>query len=238
MQVFSPGNSAAHGSLSRQHPEAPTAPQHSPPWCTQARCSRSLPAGGWPAHCHPLLRGAPTSDSARDADRLSSAISKQAGEVLTALLFIEAVQAKVAFGGNHVPPLLDAFRDAPDFWARASAANALLMIAEAQPLRRMAMAHSGLMGMLLRFYIESEDLRCGPEGAEPAWTLGRMLVHLDRVAMRDLREAICGPDADVAFCALCTLLVCPPAPSVSWCVCTVYKWMLYLCKRERERERE
>jgi hypothetical protein len=163
-----------------------------------------------------LLRGRATTDSTPDADSLPSAISEQAGDVLTALLGSKSGPTELAVAKGVVPLLLDAVRDAPTSPARLSAAHGLLVVADARPTMRRAMAEGGVIGVLLRLLID-----CGEcdaitlEMVGPSWELAQDMLRWERIAMQDLREAICGPEVDMAFSALAVLQVRVCAVTVS-----------------------
>jgi hypothetical protein len=187
-----------------------------------------LREGGMPTVIR-LLRGTATSDSTPDSTR--SAISKQAGEVLAALLHSEVGVEEVATSRGITQPLVDALRDAPDFVARVTAAHALSIIAEAQPRELKAVEELGLMGLLLGVLNELEDADCPLEKEVFALDLARDLMHSNGVAMRELRQAICGPETSMTLSALLVLQVHPCAPGCHayvFCVC-VCVCVFYVC---------
>jgi hypothetical protein len=167
-----------------------------------------LKAGGLPAVIR-HLRGATTSDAP------SGAISSRAATALWELLKRnDAVMAELHVAENVMLPLLDALRDAPAPVARSVAAQALLDIAGVHPGQGKVMAEAGVIGMVVAYHIligalpeQGSDL---PEAASnPAAALACVLMGSSMVAVRDLRRAILGPEADQAFAALFVLQVRP-----------------------------
>jgi hypothetical protein len=166
-----------------------------------------LREGGLPTVIR-LLRGTATSDSTPTADSLSFAISEQAGQVVTAFSSSKIGKAEIGVAKGVIPLLVDALRDAPDILARISAAHGLLVIAQARPIRCKAMVEEGVVGLLLRLLNElGKDLTRREDIVWPLWGLASDLLQGERIAMRQCRQAILGPEADIAFTALLVLQV-------------------------------
>ncbi len=163
-------------------------------------------AGGLPDVIR-LLRGPAPSDSGATADGMPLAVSQQAEKVLAALLCSDSGMAEVGSAKDIIPALVDALGDAPDYSARAMAAHALMVIAQAQPTGRKAIAEAGVMSLLVDLLTFWEDLGRHAEKVEPARALAQTLLYQERAAMRDLQLVICGPEAERAFTALLLLQV-------------------------------
>ncbi len=150
-----------------------------------------------------------TATSGSTPHRMRSSISQETREALADIFGSEIGAVEVLSVKDIIPPLVDALRDAPHMYARAGAAHALRVIAEAQPTERKAMAKAGVLGLLLRFLNELEDADCPLKDGVPAMDLARDLLRWEGVAMRELRQAIRKDEASMTLSALLVLQVHP-----------------------------
>jgi hypothetical protein len=115
--------------------------------------------------------------------------------------------AELASAEGIVLPLLDAFRQAPDALGRCATAQILALLARDQPAYCTAMADGGVMGLLLKLYMELDNSDMAT--LEPALELAGELLRTGTAAVRDLGRAIRGQDAYKSFAAMLILQVGP-----------------------------
>jgi hypothetical protein len=179
-----------------------------------------------------LHRAGPASDAATTTDRTRSATSQQAGEVPDMLVIGSTPLPQVLNAPGVVPSMIGALRDRPDFIGRFAAAHVLTIVGEGRPAQRRAMAEAGVIGLLLELFIEVGNKFWDIEETESGWNLARMLLILEPIAARDLRQAMCGPRVDLAFKALVFLQVrhsCSLTQSLGSAIS--------LCKSSKEKQR-
>ncbi len=117
---------------------------------------------------------------------------------------------------SSVTAAMRTLRDAPSVAERYMAMNQLLMLDDADPMKRKAMANAGLIGLLVSL---SVDIQGHPEAMmfslmAPAFACS--LLNLEgTAAARDLERAIRAPEPAQTFAALVMLQVRP-------------FWLLYL----------
>jgi hypothetical protein len=118
-----------------------------------------------------------------------------------------AENGEVVFTEGLVPPVLNAFRDAPALLARLSAAQALLGLGSRQQRQRKVMVQGGVMRAVVEVVIAGGDSAWATEKVGFAWELAYVLLCTETAAVRDLQRVISGPHTDQAFTALVVLHV-------------------------------
>jgi hypothetical protein len=147
-------------------------------------------------------------------DVTTDPIAFAATEVLKALLTVVGQGRKLHVPADDIPPLLDAFRDAPTLHGRSMAVHVLLAVSDSQPD---AIANAGIIGLVLHFYndlaaspLEIWDVPPAVRLAGPACGLVNVLVSSVAAAQQDLRKALLSGESRQAFAALVLLQVRHP----------------------------
>jgi hypothetical protein len=144
---------------------------------------------------------------------ISVAISEVAGAALRALFHrSDAVTAELGAATGVIPALADALRDAPSVISRSVAAEALCVLAKAQPVRCKQMAEAGVMGLLLSLHRDIWESDADASEATELWPpivgLANMLLGTQPLATHQLGDAIRAVDSKESFTALIVLQVC------------------------------